>query len=80
MAMGRKPAVDLKIIPVRVAAPTELNSSSSPPLNLPMRVSKLQYISAGDKMIKIDKFHLGSFTQGDSLYRTINGCKSSQIR
>lgn len=49
IAMGRKPAVDLNIIPVRVAAPTELNSSSSPPRNLPIKVSKLQYIKAVDK-------------------------------
>ena len=45
-AMGRMPAVDLKIIPVAVAAPMELNSSSSPPRTLLSSVSKLQYISA----------------------------------
>ena len=49
MAMGRNPAVDLKIMPVKVAAPTELYSSSSPPRNLPMSVSRLQYISAVDQ-------------------------------
>ena len=47
--MGRRPAVDLNIIPVRVAAPTELNSSSSPPRNLPINVSRLQYIRAVHK-------------------------------
>ena len=49
MAMGRNPAVDLKIMPVKVAAPTELYSSSSPPRNFPMSVSRLQYISAVDQ-------------------------------
>ena len=47
--MGRNPAVDLNIMPVKVAAPTELYSSSSPSRNLPMSVSRLQYISAVDQ-------------------------------
>ena len=52
IAMGRTPAVDLNIMPVRVAAPTELNSSSSPPRNLPINVSRLQYIRAVHKTSK----------------------------
>ena len=44
--MGLTPAVDLKSMPVKVAAPIELNSSSSPPRNFPINVSRLQYMSA----------------------------------
>ena len=49
MAMDRNSAVDLKIMSVNVAAPNEAYSPSSPPRNLPMSVSRLQYISAVDQ-------------------------------
>ena len=56
IAMGLKPAVDLKIMPVRVAAPTELNSSSSPPRILLIKVSRLQYINAVSIKTTHDQF------------------------
>ena len=57
--MGLTPAVDLKSMPVKVAAPIELNSSSSPPRNFPINVSRLQYMSAvHNKERKFNSFQL----------------------
>ena len=54
--MGLTPAVDLKSMPVKVAAPIELNSSSSPPRNFPINVSRLQYMSAVHNKKKFNSF------------------------